>query len=136
MVALSRRAQSSSIQRSASDPALVPTASAPGEPGNNAVVSAIAALASDSSFLDTLTPEGYYGSITAQLADRGAGASDRLSAAQATLNQINQERQSLSGVNLDEEATNLITYQRAFEAAARVVTVTSDMLSTIVNLGR
>jgi flagellar hook-associated protein 1 FlgK len=99
-------------------------------------VSAIAALASDSSFLDTLTPEGYYGSITAQLADRGAGASDRLSAAQATLNQINQERQSLSGVNLDEEATNLITYQRAFEAAARVVTVTSDMLSTIVNLGR
>ncbi|KXB98469.1 MAG: hypothetical protein AA908_03555 [Chlorobi bacterium NICIL-2] len=120
----------------ASDPALVPTASAPGEPGNNAVVSAIAALASDSSFLDTLTPEGYYGSITAQLADRGAGASDRLSAAQATLNQINQERQSLSGVNLDEEATNLITYQRAFEAAARVVTVTSDMLSTIVNLGR
>lgn len=56
--------------------------------------------------------------------------------AQATLNQINQERQSLSGVNLDEEATNLITYQRAFEAAARVVTVTSDMLSTIVNLGR
>ncbi|GIV49714.1 MAG: flagellar hook-associated protein 1 [Candidatus Kapaibacterium sp.] len=120
----------------ASDPGLVPTASAPGEPGNNAVVSAIAALASDSSFLDTLTPEGYYGSITTQLANRGAGASDRLSAAKATLNQINQERQSLSGVNLDEEATNLITYQRAFEAAARVVTVTSDMLSTIVNLGR
>lgn len=120
----------------ANDPALVPTASAPGEPGNNTVISAIAALASDKTFLDSQTPEGYYGMVTAQLADRGANANDRLSASKAVLNQVNQERQALSGVNLDEEATNLITYQRAFEAAARVVAVTSDMLSTIVNLGR
>ena len=118
------------------DPTLVPTSSSPAEPGNNTVINAIARLASDRLFGGMYTPEGYYGTIIAQLAHHGASMNDALSAAQAALRQVNQERESLSGVNLDEEATNLITYQRAFEAAARVVTVTSDILSTIVNLGR
>ncbi|GIV54080.1 MAG: flagellar hook-associated protein FlgK [Candidatus Kapaibacterium sp.] len=118
------------------DPAAVPTSSTPNTPGNSDIIAATAALASDGTFLDSMTPEGYYGAITAQLAQIGAGTNDRLTAAKTVLQQITTERESLSGVNLDEEATNLITYQRAFEAAARVVTVSSDMLSTLVNLGR
>lgn len=119
-----------------SDPAAVPTSSTPSTPGKSDIIAAIAALASDATFLDSMTPEGFYGSIASQLAQFGASANDRLTAAKTVLQQITAERESLSGVNLDEEATNLITYQRAFEAAARVVSISSDMLSTLVNLGR
>lgn len=120
----------------ASDPASLPTSSTPGTPGNNDLIASIASLATDGTFLDSMTPEGFYGSVITQLAQYGASANDRLSAAKTVLQQITSERESLAGVNLDEEATNLITYQRAFEAAARVISVSSDMLSTLVNLGR
>jgi flagellar hook-associated protein 1 FlgK len=120
----------------ASDPASLPTSSTPGTPGNNDLIASIASLATDGTFLDSMTPEGFYGSVITQLAQYGASANDRLSAAKTVLQQITSEHESLAGVNLDEEATNLITYQRAFEAAARVISVSSDMLSTLVNLGR
>ena len=42
----------------------------------------------------------------------------------------------LSGVNLDEELVNLTKYQRAYQAAARIVTVTDELLQTILNMKR
>lgn len=44
-----------------------------------------------------------------------------------------QQRQSIGGVSLDEETTNLIRYQHAYNAAARVVTVVDEMLDRIIN---
>jgi len=41
--------------------------------------------------------------------------------------------QADSGVNLDEEMTNMLQYQRAYQAAARVVTTVDEMLDTLVN---
>ena len=49
------------------------------------------------------------------------------------LNQLQQQRESESGVSIDEETTNLIQYQRAYEAAAHVVTVLDSMLDTLIN---
>jgi flagellar hook-associated protein 1 len=46
------------------------------------------------------------------------------------------QRNSVSGVSLDEEMTDLIRFQRAFEASARLITTISDMLETVVNLKR
>ena len=45
---------------------------------------------------------------------------------------ITTQRQSVSGVSLDEEMSNLTMYQNSYSAAARVVTVMDDMLNTIV----
>ena len=42
-------------------------------------------------------------------------------------------RESVAGVNLDEEMTNLIKFQRAFEAAARLISVVDSMLETLIN---
>jgi flagellar hook-associated protein 1 FlgK len=44
------------------------------------------------------------------------------------------QRESLSGVNLDEEAVSLISYQRAFEGAARYMNVVDEMLQTLLSL--
>ena len=47
--------------------------------------------------------------------------------------QITIERERIMGVSIDEEVTNLIKYQQAFNACARVITAIDQMLSTVVN---
>ncbi|MBM4417052.1 MAG: flagellar hook-associated protein FlgK [Chloroflexi bacterium] len=49
--------------------------------------------------------------------------------------QLSQLRQSIGGVSLDEEATNLIRFQHAYNAAARLVTTFDEMLDRIINMG-
>jgi flagellar hook-associated protein 1 len=49
------------------------------------------------------------------------------------VNQLDRQRQNTSGVSLDEEATHLIQYQRAYQAAARVISVADSMLDTLIN---
>jgi len=48
---------------------------------------------------------------------------------------VTNQRESMSGVSLDEEITNLIKFQKSYSAAARMVTMMDDMLSTILNMG-
>lgn len=47
---------------------------------------------------------------------------------------VDEARQATSGVNLDEEMTSLLQYQRAYEAAAKVVTSVDDTLGTLINM--
>ena len=54
---------------------------------------------------------------------------------QDVLSQIDNQRVSLYGVNLNEEVTDLIKYQRAYEAAARVFNVTNQMMQILTSLG-
>ena len=49
------------------------------------------------------------------------------------LTNIHQQRLSLSGVSLDEEMTNLIKYQHAYNGASRVITTMDEALETIIN---
>jgi flagellar hook-associated protein 1 FlgK len=48
------------------------------------------------------------------------------------LQQLKNQQSATSGVSLDEEATNLILYQRAYEAAARVMSVIDELTSTTI----
>lgn len=52
------------------------------------------------------------------------------------LKQMQTAQQSESGVNLDEEAANLIQYQQAYQAAAKVMQAVSDMFDILASLGR
>jgi flagellar hook-associated protein 1 FlgK len=56
-------------------------------------------------------------------------------ASQLVLQQLQDQRGSISGVSLDEEAGNIVQYQRAYEAAARVVDTVNQMLETLINMG-
>jgi len=49
------------------------------------------------------------------------------------LNSVDSNRQSVSAVSLDEELTNMIKYQQAYNAAARSITVCDEMLDKIIN---
>jgi flagellar hook-associated protein 1 FlgK len=63
-----------------------------------------------------------------------AQASSRRTEIQATVTeQVDAAREAQSGVNLDEEMTNLLTYQRGYEAASRVLTTIDSMLDQLIN---
>ena len=49
------------------------------------------------------------------------------------VHQIENARESVQGVSLDEEMTNLIRYQHAYDAAARVITAMDQALDTVIN---
>lgn len=57
-----------------------------------------------------------------------------LSQAGAVLADLTEVRQAISGVNLDEEATKLIEYQAAFEAASKVIRAADEMLGVVMDL--
>ncbi len=75
----------------------------------------------------------YYGANVAQLGVDGQQANRMKEGQDALVTQISNQRESFSGVSLDEEMTNLVKFQKSYTAAARMVTMMDDMLDTIVN---
>ena len=49
-------------------------------------------------------------------------------------NTLHAQRLATSGVNLDEEAVNMIVYQRAFQASARFISTLSEVIEILVSL--
>lgn len=75
----------------------------------------------------------YYGSLISQM---GVDTQTAIAGtqSQSTLAQnIDQVRQGIDGINVDEETQNLIKYQNAYQAAARTVNVLNSMLGTVIN---
>ena len=52
------------------------------------------------------------------------------------LDQVVATRESISGVNLDEEAANLVRYQQAYQAAAQVISTANTLFDTLLNAVR
>lgn len=69
-----------------------------------------------------------------QLGNAAAAASTANTNAQAVQTEADTRRQSVEGVNLDQELVNLTTYQQAYNASARLVTATKDMFTTLLNM--
>src|ERR1700733_13186279 len=77
----------------------------------------------------------FLASFFGQIGSDTSAASTSNSADQATLTQLTTQRDSLSGVSLDEEASNLTQYQRAYQAAAQVFNIANTVMASALNLG-
>jgi flagellar hook-associated protein 1 FlgK len=77
-----------------------------------------------------------YGSIVADTGRGVKAADDALATQQAILAQANAQRDSVSGVSLDEEAINLLQFQKSYEAAARFLKIADELTETILSLGQ
>ncbi|GEK50598.1 flagellar hook-associated protein FlgK [Vreelandella venusta] len=77
---------------------------------------------------------GAYGVIVSDVGNRANIVQVNLDARQGLTDQLEAVQQSESGVNLDEEAANLIRYQRYYQANARVIDTAGAILDTILNL--
>jgi len=115
------------------DPTLL-AASADGTPASNGNVLQLAAL-HDQGLIAGQTANDFYGSIVFGVGSAVANGSSDLTASNLVLQKLQDQRGSISGVSLDEEATNMISFQRAYDAAARVVQSINEMLSTVIHMG-
>lgn len=114
------------------DPSLI-AASSDGSQGSNGNVAVLAAV-QNQAVAGGQTPTDYYSNIVASVGNDVANGTAELSSTQLVLNQLQDQLGSISGVSLDEEASNMVQYQRAYDAAANVVTTINDMLFTVINM--
>jgi flagellar hook-associated protein 1 FlgK len=103
--------------------------------------SSIAGTASlDSSNADALSQlgstsglDGSFRQIITALGVQSSVSSRNVSIQAVITSQVDNSRQSVSGVSLDEEMTNMLAFQHGYQAAARMVTTIDSMLDTLIN---
>ncbi len=71
--------------------------------------------------------------LVADLGRQAAGAQRGVDASTSMVTALDGQRAETSGVSIDEEMTTLLSYQRAYEAAARIITTSDTMLDTLIN---
>ena len=74
-----------------------------------------------------------YNAFVTQIGSDVHAANSAQQTSQSLLSAISNQRQSVSGVSLDEEMTNLIQYQQAYQASARVMNAIDETLNTLIN---
>lgn len=119
----------------ASDENIVSGAS--GNAGDGSIALALSKMR-DSKFagIGNKTFSGFYNELLSGVGRDHSAFKDALDTAGAVLTQINNQRQAESGVNLDEELTNMLRYQKSYQAAARALTVFNEVTEELVNLIR
>ncbi|KAB3539676.1 flagellar hook-associated protein FlgK [Alkaliphilus pronyensis] len=102
-------------------------------PGDGSQALAINALRHKASMFQEGKPEDFIKSLISNL---GVDTQEaiRMAANQTFLTeQINNQRQSISGVSIDEEMTHMVKFQHAYNASARMITTMDEMLDVIIN---
>jgi flagellar hook-associated protein 1 FlgK len=84
----------------------------------------------------TSTYQGAFSQIVSQIGNKTRELEVTGSAAGKLLTEATLTLQNESGVNLDEEATNLLRYQQAYQAAGKVMQIASQMFDVLLSLGR
>ena len=81
------------------------------------------------------TASSFFSSLLAQIGNAASAAASDNTTQQTMLTQLTSQRNALSGVSLDEEASNLTNYQRSYQAAAKVFSIADQIMSSALNLG-
>ncbi|HLP98525.1 MAG TPA: flagellar hook-associated protein FlgK [Sideroxyarcus sp.] len=84
----------------------------------------------------TASYQGAYGQLIGQVGTQTRELELTSKAQTSMLAQVTKAQQAVSGVNLDEEAANLMKYQQAYQAAAKAMTIANNMFDTLLSLGR
>ncbi len=117
------------------DPSAVQAAGVAGAPGDNTVALALGQLGQQS--IAALGNQTFIGNYALQVAKFGnalSNANDQVSNYNAVNAMMLQQRDSVSGVSIEEEMSNLITYQYAYQASSKIIVTADQMLQTVVNL--
>ena len=106
----------------------------PANPGNGEAALAIASIRnSDAMVGQYKTFDDYFAVSVGRVGLLGEQSQTSLETQNQIMKQLEEMRQSVSGVNVDEELSDMIKYQHGYAAAARFITVINSMLDTIIN---
>ena len=119
----------------AQDPSLLQAAGQPNTPGDNQVALALAQLGNQPiGGLNNQTFAAGYNGLLVSLGSSLSTVNSQLSDQQSVANMLQNQRASVSGVSLDEEMTNLLSFERAFQASAHLISTVDQMLNDVVNM--
>jgi len=102
--------------------------------GGSTNANALAAVA-QTAVANGQTATGFYASFIAALGSAVSTATDDNTSQTAVLSQTTSQNSALSGVSLDQEASNLTQYERSYEAASKLFTIIDEVLASVLNLG-
>jgi len=80
------------------------------------------------------TIEGFYFTLLGEVGARSKEAQTMAENNRLFASQIENRRQSVQGVSLNDEAAQLVLFQRAYQAAARTVSIIDDLMEVTINL--
>ena len=125
------------IDLAISNPASIAAAGSGNASGDNSNALALAGLQTQNTLAGGTTSfVGAYGDLIADVGVKTHQAAVGGDAQRGLLYQAIDARESVSGVNLDEEAANLIKYQQAYQASARIISVVDTLFQTLMDTVR
>lgn len=117
------------------DPAQIAAAASGRGSGDNANCAALAALATQT-IANGLTPSDFYSNFVTALGSTVSGVQIENTAQNASVTQLKTTRDSLSGVNLNDEAAAMQAFERSYQAASKVFAILNSVMSSVLNLGQ
>lgn len=87
-----------------------------------------------SSSVETTSMADYYQTLVGEIGTTTQAANENQSFVQSTLDNLQNVRDSVSGVNLDEELTELLKIQRAYEANSKIISIADEMLQSLLQV--
>lgn len=124
-----------SIRVVISDPAKIAAADAAGGVSNNYNALRLAELQTKNTLQGgTASYQSAYASLVSQVGNKTRELEVTSKAQESMLNQTDQALQSLSGVNLEEEAANLLRYQQMFQASSKVIEIGNSLFDSLLRI--
>ncbi len=102
--------------------------------GDNSNVLSVATFATQAT-VNGLTPSNYYSQFVSQLGSTISRVQTESTSQSASVTQLQSQIDSLSGVNLNDEASSMQRYERAYQAASEVFTILNQVMASALNLG-
>jgi len=121
------------ISVATSDPTLI-AASSDGSAGSNGNLANLAAIQT-ATLPAGQSPTDAYASLVYSVGSATANATAQSTATAASLLQLTNQSNSISGVSINEESVNLVNLQQAYSAAARVVSTIQQLFSVVLAMG-
>ncbi len=101
--------------------------------GANALLIAAALREKPVMFDYSKTTDDFYNSLISKIGTEAREARQEYTTQSELMTELENMRQSVMGVNLDEEMANMVQFQQSYNAAARMISTMNDMLDTIIN---
>ncbi|MCE9500578.1 MAG: flagellar hook-associated protein FlgK [Leptospira sp.] len=101
--------------------------------GSNALLIAAAMRGKPIMVDHNKTTDDFYNSLISKLGTEAREAKQEFTTQNELMTELENMRQSVMGVNLDEEMTNMVQFQHSYNAAAKMISTISEMLDTVIN---
>ena len=120
-----------------SDPRQLQGSSSATESSNNDVLRSIAALSTTTlAGLNGMTFNEHYTNTVSRFGQEISLTTSQLEDQRTVQKMMEKQRESIMGVSVDEEVANLVVYQRAFQASAKLLTTMDSLMKDVLNLSR